>query len=1152
MKITDIRIDGFGVWNDLNLQGLSPRLTAFYGANEAGKTTLMQFVRSVLYGVTPPRRNRYLPPVNGGAPGGELGIVDHGQPFQIRRIADRGPDDSGHVTVTDQQGNTSGDRLLREMLAEVDESTFNNVFAVGLREIQELGTLSDTKAAEWLYRLTSGLDRVSLYDVIQHLRQTRRDILAGSETSSKLTELATRRDVLCGEIEQLKQRSRQWAQLVVRVQELDAEIESHEAEVRGCEQHARTIEIAVGLKPNWRKRAKLSSQLRQLTGGIQLPDDALQRLEELGRKIEEHSREADILEGQRRQLREDCEQLGINEQLVNNAHRIEALAEQRDWLQSLERQIDDLSAEAEQFETRLNAEQQRLGKALGVVDHNRLKDVSPAEIEDLQPYIQTVRAAQKQVDAAQRSLDLQTESERSLTAQIESAIVGGEKHGLPMDVQEASDLVARLRRRRQVERRLEKARKHEAEMEQQSHELLEDQVMPLSLFGWSLAAVVVGSLMVGMWLLVPESPLGGFGSWMALAGVVVSVFSFLFKFFIEDAAADKLDGCHHQLSLLARQIEESQEEKKQLDAELPMTDGSAVMRLEAAEQHLSELENMLPVEAQRRQAGHEVATAESRFQQARAQLNEAFDTWKAKLLGLGFSEQLDPQAFLSITERYESLGELESRAKHRREDIAQRQREHAALTRRVLDVASETGCVLEEDSSYQTIDRLEHLVEQHTLQSAALARRAGLFERAKELKTEEGNHRRALAGLKRRREALFQAAGCEDEGAYRQLAENQQRAVKLRKQRKAVSREIAAAIGTHASEETFADYLGPDRIGHLDELWESASEQLDQTQAEMKVLLDERGALRQEQRILTDDRTLAERQLELSCVEKQIKVARQTWREYATVNRVLERIRVHYEANRQPETLAEATKYMTKLTGGEYTRVWTPLADDVLLVENSSGESIRVDFLSRGTREQLFLSVRLALTATFARRGVSLPMVLDDVLVNFDAIRAQRAAEVLCNFAAGGHQLLVFTCHEHMWKMFQDVDADCRRLPSRGPKATTDPVAEPIEFTSEPAEELLEKAVETVTEPLEPELEFDDEPTVYEPALFYEYPFDKTKEVIVAEEPIDEVEIELPGAEAVYGWTWAVPEESRRVPGDHLEPRRAQEQFEACDPRTTG
>ena len=122
MKITDTKIDGFGVWNDLQLTNLSGRVTVFYGANEAGKTTLMQFIRSVMYGMSPERRERYLPPVAGGRPGGTLGIVDGEDRFELTRIADRGPDDMGLATITTQDGQTGGDRLLREALSEVDEN----------------------------------------------------------------------------------------------------------------------------------------------------------------------------------------------------------------------------------------------------------------------------------------------------------------------------------------------------------------------------------------------------------------------------------------------------------------------------------------------------------------------------------------------------------------------------------------------------------------------------------------------------------------------------------------------------------------------------------------------------------------------------------------------------------------------------------------------------------------------------------------------------------------------------------------------------------------------------------------------------------------------------------------------------------------------
>ena len=58
-----------------------------------------------------------------------------------------------------------------------------------------------------------------------------------------------------------------------------------------------------------------------------------------------------------------------------------------------------------------------------------------------------------------------------------------------------------------------------------------------------------------------------------------------------------------------------------------------------------------------------------------------------------------------------------------------------------------------------------------------------------------------------------------------------------------------------------------------------------------------------------------------------------------------------------------------------------------------------------------------------------MPLVLDDVLVNFDADRAKAAVAVLRDFAAAGHQLLVFTCHEHILKLFKSLKTAVGRLP---------------------------------------------------------------------------------------------------------------------------
>ena len=87
MKIAALEIDGYGVWSGLKVERLSDGMNVLYGPNEAGKTTLLQFVRSVLYGFSPERR-RYFPPVHGGRPGGWIEVVGANGRFQIDRHDD--------------------------------------------------------------------------------------------------------------------------------------------------------------------------------------------------------------------------------------------------------------------------------------------------------------------------------------------------------------------------------------------------------------------------------------------------------------------------------------------------------------------------------------------------------------------------------------------------------------------------------------------------------------------------------------------------------------------------------------------------------------------------------------------------------------------------------------------------------------------------------------------------------------------------------------------------------------------------------------------------------------------------------------------------------------------------------------------------------
>jgi uncharacterized protein YhaN len=80
-----------------------------------------------------------------------------------------------------------------------------------------------------------------------------------------------------------------------------------------------------------------------------------------------------------------------------------------------------------------------------------------------------------------------------------------------------------------------------------------------------------------------------------------------------------------------------------------------------------------------------------------------------------------------------------------------------------------------------------------------------------------------------------------------------------------------------------------------------------------------------------------------------------------------------------------------------------------------------IEVLSRGTAEQLYLALRFGFIREFSKRSASLPIIMDDILVNFDPERAKETIKGIMELSSE-HQLLFFTCHPHVMEMFRDED----------------------------------------------------------------------------------------------------------------------------------
>ncbi|MEF8792802.1 AAA family ATPase [Thiohalorhabdus sp.] len=114
----------------------------------------------------------------------------------------------------------------------------------------------------------------------------------------------------------------------------------------------------------------------------------------------------------------------------------------------------------------------------------------------------------------------------------------------------------------------------------------------------------------------------------------------------------------------------------------------------------------------------------------------------------------------------------------------------------------------------------------------------------------------------------------------------------------------------------------------------------------------------------------------------------------------------------QPDVLRRASGYLDRVTGGRYSQL--DLDEDVLRVRDHAATLREVSDnsaqLSRGTRDQVFLALRLAVADHLDAGHERLPLLLDEVFVNWDPARQEAGVAGLRDMA-GDRQVLLFTCH---------------------------------------------------------------------------------------------------------------------------------------------
>lgn len=1116
MKLKDLHIDGFGVWSDLTVDALPDGMTLFYGPNEAGKTTVMQFLRSMFYGFTAQRREKYLPPVFDGIPGGSIRLLGPGGGYQLRRHTSM-TDQScgGRLTIEGPDGQTQGQHRLTSLMGQIDEAIFTNVFAIGMRELQELGSLDNTAAADELYKLSSGLDRVSLVDVIRSLQQARQSIVGSDDSEGNLEKLNTlilRRDALREETRTLMVASRRYGELASLRQSQQQEIADLKQRIESGEREIRIVETAVSILEPWQQRKELAKQVAELKADADFPEAAPGKLVKIDSGLEERQAKLESVKEKRRSVREKASQIPVSAQLMDLESRIEAAAEQSTWIEALESQIEKINGQIATSESEVSRQAETLG--ISAEDRSELIQGSDHAVPDLSRQTlaalarpaKRVKEQQFLLDQARSEGVQQKELLEKFQDELYDALERSETNDLQQGIRQRHKQLADLRRIAQLGQHIDKLKRHYRSLETESIDLATQEVLPLNRMLISGLVFIAGVCCLILFLahLVPirlflyGEPNLMHGVFCLLIGVLCLTVWYFNDQNERRSTAGDLGEVDHQIETLRKQIRELEYEQNQIESELPASNHPIDARIRQTEALLGELEDAMPVFHAHAAAQHALQTAQEKATEASDGLRQAREEWSATLKRMGLSESLSPRSVRKLGEGYETLKASMARLQTLRMEGDDRMRERKSLAARIDALYQEAQRIVKQDvaqlreddsddlydshddvtspqeSDHQVshagpLEQLHYLQEEVSRQRHWLKRRRELKDQDRQLKRQQASLARAIERGDQQRRSLWAKCGVANAEQFYQRVDRKAQLVDLTQQHDAVDQQLRSMIPANVNDDDVMKQVDGSTTADLEKRWDALTQRASETQQRIDTLQTQLGESAADMKHLAEDDRLMVAQLELACLQRKIDTMVERWQTLATTGFVVEQVCQKFERERQPETLREASSFLSQLTDGKYIRIWTPLGTNQLKIDQADGSVLDLNVLSRGTREAVFIALRLSLVAAYARRGVTLPLVLDDVLVNFDGNRALHAAETLKTFSELGHQVMMFTCHEHIARLFQSIDVQVRALPAQGQPGRADVLA-PLQETAE-VEEIAEEPPVAELEAPAPQLE---------------------------------------------------------------------------------
>lgn len=1018
MILKSVHIYGFGRYQDASFE-FSPGMNIIEGRNEAGKSTLLNFVKAILFGF----ESRRLPemrfePLEGGKFGGSLTLEDaQGRIYRIERTNQRRS--QGWVRVMMPDGTEEGEEIIPRLLEGMTSTFYMNIFAFGLTELSYLASLNQDEVSNYLYHSGTGISQQQLKktwtEEMDRLFKPRGNQPSLNRQLIKLEELGQ-------QINSIQTENESYNRILQQKEELDRMIADLEKRLREVRQEQKRWEKLREIYPVWEELKIWLDRFGQLRHIPDAPENGVARLEELDRQIREIGVD---LEGDLQKIEELEQELSSvthDPHILTWEEEISTFSFQSSrWIEKKE-QLAEVITELHEHKKELKRHIHELGNAWNVEKLEEL-DISLSQKERFREQRQLFHGLSTSMQALEEMIQTKEDEAEELEAQCKQVqkdlssrdpvayLPQWEDHW--MNYQQMSHAFEA------EQKQLDWVQQKWQEENQRRQRIKANKKFNFGIWLYSLCVLfgIAGSV----WLYLQN----GISAWMLLPITIGILLAFLAAGMIHRKKEQAGPSSSHlqDLNQKRRELEQSVSEKTN-----QLTKWSAQFfrgeqdgrKINQMLQHLrQQRENYLQLKDQwqwltenHEQNIREIEKLKSRRAAIQTRLAEERDRWNELLQIYHLPQGLSPDGALDVLALASKAKECLEKYNLLKSKMDSLEKDCHDFAEQVLLLGQKAKAPIDSQDPWRILQILQRRLKE---EKESQTKRAGLSRQLKELENARRKREGMLTKLEAERQHLFTTVGVSDGEQFRKVCQqfldrcHAEESVRI----------LRHTLQSASEDQEFEKLLSYYSLAEIEEASERCSQQGDEQNSALQELLDQRGQCRNKLEQLESGETLSSLIQQQQELIAEVEEEGRKWIVLRLAQQVLEKTRESYEAQRQPGVIRDASYYFAKMTQGKYPRIFSPIGEQRLIVERMDGVRLEPGFLSRGTKEQLFLALRFALMKA-CEKSETLPILLDDIFVNFDEERTLSGILALEDLARE-HQILFFTCHSHVVKWIQST-----------------------------------------------------------------------------------------------------------------------------------